>query len=172
MNSRVMKTAGAEDVPEALKHLHESMIVELNRHLQPGLERRPSAPAEPAAAAAGVEISAYIGRVQRAANLLHNSAKRIRELEDAVYNLKRQFAESSMQLQDANARCHELERSLVEERERAAEAEERALAAEAVTNQLHDALANASGNLEALTSTIESAFGGVGEANASARDAA
>ena len=81
-----------------------------------------------------LEISAYIGRVQRAANLLHNSARRIRELEDSVYNLKRQFAESSVQLQDANARCHELERSLAEERERtAARAEERALAAEAIT---------------------------------------
>jgi methyl-accepting chemotaxis protein len=172
MNSKAMKTASAEDVPEALKHLHESMIVELNRHLHPGLDRRPNGHAEPVAAAPGAEISAYIGRVQRAANLLHNSARRIRELEDSVYNLKRQFAESSAQLQDANTRCHELEHSLAEERERASRADERALAAEAITHQLHEALANASGNLEALTSTIESAFGSVGDTHASARDAA
>jgi hypothetical protein len=66
----------------------------------------------------------------------------------------------------------ELEQAVAFETQRALEAEARANAAEKLAGQFQTALASASGDLDALTTTIESAFGGVGEVTPSARNAA
>jgi chromosome segregation ATPase len=144
------------------------MVSELNRHLGSGAEDG----AAQNGAAYPADVSSYIGRIQKAGNLLHTSAKRIRELEDALYNAQSKQAEVSMQLQHANARCMDLEQAVTVEAQRAAEAEARATAAESLAEQLQQALASTSGDLDALTTSIESAFGSVGEVVASARNAA
>jgi hypothetical protein len=169
MGAKVMKAADAHPVPEALRNLHQTMVSELNRHLgAPGAEggAAHSAVAQPA------DVGSYIGRIQKAGNLLHTSAKRIRELEDALYNAQSKHTEISAQLQDANARCMELERAVAVEAQRAAAAEARAEAAESLADQLQQALAHASGDLDALTSSIEHAFGGGDEVPPAARNAA
>jgi chromosome segregation ATPase len=168
MGAKVMKAADAHPVPEALRNLHQTMISELNRHLSSGAENG----AAHGGAARAADVSGYIGRIQKAGNLLHISAKRIRELEDALYNAQSKHAEVSAQLQHANDRCVELEQAVAVEAQRAAAAEARATAAENLAAQVQQALASASGDLEALTSSIESAFGGVGEIVPSARNAA
>ncbi|MEA2860235.1 MAG: hypothetical protein QOC72_2274 [Methylobacteriaceae bacterium] len=168
MGAKVMKAADAHPVPEALRNLHQTMVSELNRHLGAGAE----AGAAQNGAAQPADVSSYIGRIQKAGNLLHTSAKRIRELEDALYNAQSKHTEISTQLQDVNARCMELEQAVAAEAQHAAEAEARAAAAESLAGQLQQALASASGDLDALTSTIESAFGGVGEVVPAARNAA
>jgi chromosome segregation ATPase len=164
----VMKAPDAHPVPEALRNLHKTMVSELNRHLgstteSPGGQSRPTQPAD---------VSSYIGRIQKAGNLLHASAKRMRELEDALYNAQRKHTEVSAQLQHANARCLELEEAVAVEAQRAADAEARATAAENLADQLQQALASAGADLDALTSSIESAFGRAGEVIPSARTAA
>lgn len=169
MGAKVMKAADAHPVPEALRNLHHTMLSELNRHLKPGAD---GASNQNGAAAQLADISSYIGRIQKAGNLLHTSAKRIRELEDALYNMQSQHTEATAQLQQANARCAELEEAVALETERAREAEARATAAEQAANHLQEALASTSGKLDALTSTIESAFGSVGETANPARNAA
>jgi chromosome segregation ATPase len=168
MGAKVMKAADAHPVPEALRNLHQTMVSELNRHLGSGAESR----VVESGAAQPVDVSSYIGRIQKAGNLLHTSAKRLRELEDALYNAQSKHAEVSTQLQHANARCMDLEQAVAVEAHRAAEAEARATAAERLAGELQQALASASGDLDALTSSIESAFGGVGETAPSARNAA
>jgi chromosome segregation ATPase len=145
------------------------MVSELNRHIGSGAELQA---AQNGAAAQSGDISAYIGRIQKAGNLLHTSGKRIRELEDALYNAQSEHAELSAQFQHANARCVELELAMINETQRAAEAEARAAAAEELAGQLQQALATANGDLHALTSTIESAFGVIGEVIPAARNAA
>jgi chromosome segregation ATPase len=165
MGAKVMKPADAHPVPEALRSLHQSMVSELNRHLSSGA-------AQNGAAAQPGDISNYIGRIQKAGNLLHTSANRIRELEDAFYNAQSKHSEVSAQLQHANARCAELEQAVAVETQRALEAEARASTAEKLAGQLQIALASASGDLDALTSSIESAFGGAGEVIPPARNAA
>jgi chromosome segregation ATPase len=168
MGAKVMKAADSHPVPEALRNLHQTMVSELNRHLGSGAEDG----AAQNGAAHPADVSSYIGRIQKAGNLLHTSAKRIRELEDALYNAQSKQAEVSMQLQHANARCMDLEQAVRVEAQRAAEAEARATAAESLADQLQQALASTSGDLDALTTSIESAFGSVGEVVASARNAA
>ena len=170
MGAKVMKAADTHAVPEALRNLHQTMVSELNRHLGSGAASGPAA--SPAAQPAPADVSNYIGRIQRAGTLLHTSAKRIRELEDALYNAQSKHAEVALELQNSNARCAELERAVTAEAQRASEAEARAAAAENLAAQFQQALASASGDLDALTSTIESAFGGVGEAIAPTRNAA
>jgi chromosome segregation ATPase len=169
MGAKVMKAADAHPVPEALRNLHQTMVSELNRHLSSGAER---GAAQNGAAAQPGDISNYIGRIQKAGNLLHTSASRIRELEDALYNAQSKYSEVSAQLQHANVRCVELEQAVAVETQRASEAEARASAAEKLAGQLQMALASASGDLDALTSSIESAFGGAGEVIPAARNAA
>jgi chromosome segregation ATPase len=169
MGAKVMKPADAHPVPEALRNLHQTMVSELNRHLSSGAERgagQNGAVAQPA------DVSSYIGRIQKAGNLLHTSANRIRELEDALYNAQSKHSEVSAQLQHAHARCVELEQAVAVEAQRVSEAEARASAAEKLAGQLQMALASASGDLDALTSSIESAFGGAGEVIPAARNAA
>jgi chromosome segregation ATPase len=168
MGAKVMKAADSHPVPEALRNLHQTMVSELNRHLGSGAEGG----AAQNGAAYPADVSSYIGRIQKAGNLLHTSAKRIRELEDALYNAQSKHAEVSTQLQHANARCMDLEQAVTVEAQRAAEAEARATAAERLAGQLQQALASASGDLDALTSSIESAFGRAGEVIPSARNAA
>jgi chromosome segregation ATPase len=168
MGAMVMKAADAHPVPEALRNLHQTMVSELNRHLGSSAESA----AGQSGAAQPADVSSYIGRIQKAGNLLHTSAKRIRELEDALYNAQSKHTEVFAQLQHANARCMELEQALAVEAQRAADAETRATAAESLADQLQQALATASGDLDALTSSIESAFGRAGEVIPSARNAA
>lgn len=168
MGAKVMKAADAHPVPEALRNLHLTMVSELNRHLGSGSEGG----AAQNGAAYPADVSSYIGRIQKAGTLLHTSAKRIRELEDALYNAQSRHAEVSTQLEHANARCLELEQAVTLEAQRAVEAEVRATAAESLAGQLQQALASTSGHLNALTSSIESAFGGVAEIIPSARNAA
>jgi chromosome segregation ATPase len=168
MGAKVMKAADAHPVPEALRNLHQTMVSELNRHLGSGAEAR----AAPNGAAQPADVSSYIGRIQKAGNLLHTSAKRLRELEDALYNAQSKHAEVSAQLEHANARCIELEQAVAVEAHRAAKAEARATAAESLAGELQQALASTSGDLDALTSSIESAFGGAGEVIPAARNAA
>jgi chromosome segregation ATPase len=168
MGAMVMKAPDAHPVPEALRSLHKTMVSELNRHLGSTTESAAgqSGPAQPA------DVSSYIGRIQKAGNLLHTSAKRIRELEDALYDAQSKHTEASAQLQHASARCIELEQAVAVAAQRAADAEARATAAENLVDQLQQALASASGDLDALTSSIESAFGRAGEVIPSARNAA
>jgi chromosome segregation ATPase len=168
MAAKVMKPADAHPVPEALRNLHQTMVSELNRHLNSGAEGA----AQNGAAAQPGDISNYIGRIQKAGNLLHTSAKRIRELEDALYNAQSKHSEVSAQLQHANGRCADLEAAVVVETQRATAAEARAAAAEKLAGQFQLELATTSGDLDALTSSIESAFGGVGEVIPPARNAA
>jgi chromosome segregation ATPase len=168
MGAKVIKPADAHPVPEALRNLHQTMVSELNRHLHSGAE----VSAQNGAAAQPGDISNYIGRIQKAGNLLHTSAKRIRELEDALYNAQSKHSEVSAQLQHANTRCVELEAAVAGESGRASQAEARADAAERLAGQLQLELAAASGDLDALTNSIESAFGGVGEIISPARNAA
>jgi chromosome segregation ATPase len=168
MGAKVMKPADAHPVPEALRNLHQTMVSELNRHLHSGAE----ASTQNGAAAQPGDISNYIGRIQKAGNLLHTSAKRIRELEDALYNAQSKHSEVSAQLQHANARCAELEAAVAVESGRASQAEARADAAEKMAGQFQLELAATSGDLDALTNSIESAFGGVGEIMSPARNAA
>jgi hypothetical protein len=66
----------------------------------------------------------------------------------------------------------ELEQAVAVEAQRAAEAEARATTAESLADELQQALASTSGDLDALTTSIESAFGSVGEVVTSARNAA
>src|SRR5947209_20081638 len=108
MGAKVLKTADAHPVPEALRNLHQSMVSELNRHL--GSSADGGAPQSGAGQPA--DVSTYIGRIQKAGNLLHTSAKRIRELEDALYNAQSKHAEVSARLEHANARCMELEQAV------------------------------------------------------------
>lgn len=168
MGAKVMKAADAHPVPEALRNLHQTMVSELNRHLG----STPQGGTAHGAAAPPADVSTYIGRIQKAGNLLHTSAKRIRELEDALYNAQSKNAEVALELQHSNARCVELEEALRAEGQRIAEAEARAAAAENLAAQLRQALASTTGDLDALTSTIESAFGGVGEVAPATRNAA
>jgi chromosome segregation ATPase len=168
MGAKVMKPADAHPVPEALRNLHQTMVSELNRHLHSAGDR----PAQNGAAGQPGDISNYIGRIQKAGNLLHTSAKRIRELEDALYNAQSKHSEVSAQLQHANARCVELEAAVAAESGRASEAEARATAAETLAGQLQLELAATSGDLDALTSSIENVFGGAGEVLSPARNAA
>jgi|tagenome__1003787_1003787.scaffolds.fasta_scaffold20937675_1 chromosome segregation ATPase len=169
MAAKVMKPADSHPVPEALRNLHQTMVSELNRHLGSGAETQA---VQNAAAAQPGDISTYIGRIQKAGNLLHTSSKRIRDLEDALYNAQSKHSELSAQLQQAEARCLELEEAVAAETQRATDAEARATAAEEAAGQLQLALANTSGDLNALTSTIENAFGAVGEVTPAARNAA
>ena len=169
MAAKVLKASESHPVPEALRNLHQTMVSELNRHL--GSAGEPQAAKNGAVAQAG-DISAYIGRIQKAGNLLHTSGKRIRELEDALYNAQSERSELSAQLEHALARCVELELAMTNETQRASEAEARAAAAQKLGDQLQQALATANGDLHALTSTIESAFGTVGEVIPAARNAA
>src|SRR4051794_23006385 len=169
MGAKVMKPADAHPVPEALRNLHQTVLSELNRHLSAGAE---GGGVQNGAAAQPGDISNYIGRIQKAGNLLHTSAKRIRELEDALYNAQSKHSEVSAQLQHANGRCAELEAAIVVETQRASAAEARASAAEKLAGQFQLELATTSGDLDALTSSIESAFGGVGEVIPPARNAA
>jgi chromosome segregation ATPase len=169
MAAKVMKPADAHPVPEALRNLHQTMVSELNRHLNSGAE---GGGVQNGAAAQPGDISNYIGRIQKAGNLLHTSAKRIRELEDALYNAQSKHSEVSAQLQHANGRCADLEAAVVVETQRASAAEARAAAAEKLAGQFQLELATTSGDLDALTSSIESAFGGVGEVIPPARNAA
>jgi chromosome segregation ATPase len=169
MAAKVVNKADGHPVPEALRNLHQTMVSELNRHLG----SRPDGGA-PQNGAAGhqADITNYIGRIQKAGTLLQTSAKRIRELEDALYNAQSKHSEVSAQLQHTSDRCAELEQAVAAETQRASAAEARAAAAEQLVDELHAALANASGDLNALTSSIENAFGAVGEALAPARNAA
>src|SRR5437588_874483 len=125
MAAKVMKAADAHPVPEALRNLHHTMISELNRHLGAATE----AGAAQNTAVQPADVSTYIGRIQKAGTLLHTSAKRIRELEDALYNAQSKHAELSLELERSNGRCAELEEALTAEAQRAAEAETRAAAA-------------------------------------------
>ena len=169
MSAKVMKAADPSSVPEALRNLHQNMVSELNRHLRPGSD---DGTGHNTTAALAADISGYIGRIQKAGNLLQVSAKRIRELEDALYNARSQHAELTAQLQEANASRAELEQALAAETERAQEAEARAIAAEETVDRLQQALATTNGKLDALTSTIDGAFGGFAESPAPARNAA
>ena len=162
MAAKVTKASESHPVPEALRNLHQTMVSELNRHLASGAEAQA---AQNGAAAQSGDISAYIGRIQKAGNLLHTSGKRIRELEDALYNAQSEHSELS-------ARCVELEQALAAETQRADEAEARATAAEELAGQLRLALATASGDLDALRSTVETVFGAVGDVTPAARNAA
>ena len=169
MAAKVVKASESHPVPEALRNLHQTMVSELNRHLGSGAEAQA---AQNGAAAQSGDISTYIGRIQKAGTLLHTSGKRIRELEDALYDAQSKHSEMSAQLQATEVRCAELAEAVAAETQRATKAEARATSAEELAGKLQLALASTRGDLDALTGTIESAFGAVGEGIPAARNAA
>jgi hypothetical protein len=160
-----------KDLPKDLKSLHDGMIVELNRHLRSGLERG-QAPRAAGPRGNMLDVSAYISRIERAAGFLEASAKRVRQLEDEIYDGKKHAAEAVRRLEDARIRAAELEQQLAAERERATRAEALAIAGENRAGELQQALASANELLENLTGVIERSFKGFDEPAPSAREVA
>src|ERR1700759_1395980 len=95
-------------------------------------------------------VSPYIARIEGAAQALALKSARVRELEEEIYALKRQHAETNARLDDANKYSARVERELVSQKNRVARAEGLAVAAIKRGNELKEALAAADTKLAGL----------------------
>jgi predicted transcriptional regulator len=148
-------------MPKQFRALHEGILSEITR--RPDQQKVVSAPSTKPERA-DPDLSIYLTRIERASRILESQAARVRELEDTVYDLKRQQVTVEAQLNEANQRCVEVEQELAAEKNRTIRAEALALAADNRAKEQGEAASVAKSKFEALTLAIEEAFKGMAEA--------
>jgi len=143
-------------MPKQTRDLHERVTSELARGPSKSLAEASSEPAAP-------DVAKYISRIARAKDLLQASSSRVRELEEALYDLKQQHVIVSADLADSKRRSADLEQHLAAEKNKTVRAETLAAVAVKRAKELDQALVDSSKRLETLTVAIESSFANLSE---------
>ena len=146
-------------VPRSLRNLHDGILSELAR--RPREMDPPELPSSELQAISIPDVSRHMSMIDSVSRALNTSVNRVTELEELVYDLKKQQVETTVQLQTACDRAAEVEQHLEAERKRANEAQLVAVAADKRAKDLESLLIEANSKLVSLTAALENAFSNV-----------